>query len=174
MTTDQISKRDFLQFVFDRATYEQDELVDRWKQLDTKAQATTTIAGVFIAAAFAFVRNTGAQPLGYQKWMFATMLISLAATIGFAIFTMLIRTISLPLTTEEVAKMIKDVLEMPSKEFERRYEGLLVDTMDRWINALNETHGAVTAKARHLMFAQYSLLCSVGLALLLILLVIFM
>lgn len=161
------SSRDLLEFAFQRAEYEQDELSDRWKMLDAKAQATAAIAGVFIAAAFAFVRNSGPQPLGSPKWLFVIMLLGLATTVGFAVWSMLIRSVSLPPTAEEAAKMVRDAIDRPSGEYDRRFTGLLADSTDKWVVVLREVHEAVSVKAGRLAIAQYALLASVAIALLL-------
>jgi hypothetical protein len=161
------SPRELLEFAFERATHEQDELSDRWKLLDAKAQATAGIAGIFVAAAFAFARTAGPPPAGWEKWLLAALLVSLAVAIGFAVGSMLVRSVALPPTAEDAARMVGDAIARPPQEYERRYTGLLADSVDKWVGVLRDSHRAVNAKAGRLAVSQYALLASVALALVL-------
>ena len=54
-------KKSLIEFAYSRSKHEHDELSETWKLLDAKAQASAGIAGVLVAAAFAFVRNAALQ-----------------------------------------------------------------------------------------------------------------
>jgi hypothetical protein len=39
------------------------ELIDKWRNLEGKAQGVVTVSGIFLAGMFAFIRNPLLQPL---------------------------------------------------------------------------------------------------------------
>ena len=158
------SRTDFLTFAFERAEYEQDELSDRWKTLDAKAQSTATIAGVIMAAALVLVRNTNFDIPFLAQSLLIILLLALAATIASAVWSMQVMTVSLPTTAEDAARMVREAIARPTEELEDRYAGLLVDHIDKWILALAEVHEAVHVKAGRLKVAQFCLLAAVALA----------
>ena len=147
-----------LKFAFDRVTSEYTELSDVWKQVDTKAQATATIAGIFMAAAFAFVRNAAFQLTSTEKVLLSALLVLLLASISVAVRAMLIREVPMPPEPEAVAKMVEELLTQPETEYEERHASLLADTVNAWIPVNRELRSTVTSKASGVAWAQGALL----------------
>jgi lipopolysaccharide export LptBFGC system permease protein LptF len=152
------SKSELFRFTFDRAQYEHDHLSETWKRLDDKAQATATIAGIFMAAAFAFLQSSAVQLTSPQKWVLCAGVLFLVVAITLSVFSMLIQEVSLPPTTARAAKMVADVLAGDPKEFEERYDGLLADTIDPWVQVNAALTTVIARKGRQLLWGQRSLL----------------
>lgn len=104
------------EFALDRVQAEYDELTDTWKQLDSKSQATSTIAGIFVAASFAFIRNSALQLNGLEKTLLLLVLFSLVASILLAVSAMLVRTVPVPPTPENISEMVTELLDTPAEE----------------------------------------------------------
>ena len=82
---------ELLDVALERARYEYTELADNWKQLDSKAQATAAIAGVFLAASFA-----GRIWSIEQQVLAATLALSLIAAIGCSVLAMRVAGFEMP------------------------------------------------------------------------------
>ncbi len=61
-----------------------DELEDTWQRVDAKAQGAATIAGVFLAAVLAFVRELDALNY-FNKWLLTGGIVLLVASIAAAV-----------------------------------------------------------------------------------------
>lgn len=146
------------EFAFDRVQAEYGELSDSWKQLDSKAQATATIAGIFIAASFAFIRNSALQLTGLEKTLLLLVLASLIVSILLAVTAMLVRTVPVPPTPENIAEMVTDLLETLPEEHEERLGGLIADTINAWLPINRELRKELLVKAAKLESAQRALI----------------
>jgi hypothetical protein len=152
--------REFYEFALGHAKDEHDQLLDTWKQVDGKAQGTAAIAGLFLAAAFAFVRNTGLAISAEEKVLLAVTLTALVCSIGLSVWVLLIRDASSPLSASQVSKMVTDALTMPKEEASERYDGLLFDTLNVWAVVNDSLRLELSSKARFLSWAQRALLVS--------------
>ena len=163
--------REFYEFALDHARGEHDQLLDLWKQIDGKAQGTAAIAGLFLAAAFAFVRNTGLTTglaiTAQEKVLLGVTLAALVCSIGLSVWVLLIRDYSSPLSATQVSEMVTDALRMPKEEAAERYVGLLFNTLNVWAVANDSLRLEASNKARILGWAQRALLVSTIAALLL-------
>ena len=148
------------EFAFDRVQSEYGELSDSWKQLDSKAQATATIAGIFIAASFAFIRNSALQLTGLEKTLLLLVLASLIVSILLAVTAMLVRTVPVPPTPENIAEMVTDLLETLPEEHEERLGGLIADTINAWLPINRELRRELLVKAAKLENAQRALIAA--------------
>lgn len=146
------------EFAFARVQSEYDELTDSWRQVDAKAQATTAIAGVFMAAAFAFVRNSALGLGTAEKLILLALVIVLIASIMVSIRAMLVRLVPVPPTSEAVAQMITELLETPPEEHVERHAALVADTINAWIPVNRQLRVDLADKAGRLAIAQRCLL----------------
>lgn len=152
--------REFYEFALGHAKDEHDRLLDAWKQVDSKAQGTAAIAGLFLAAAFAFVRNTGLAITSQEKVLLGVSLFSLVCSIGTSIWVLLLREASSPLNATQVTTMVMDALRMPKEEATERYDALLFDTLDAWQAVTDSLRSQLDSKTRCLGWAQNALLVS--------------
>jgi ABC-type amino acid transport system permease subunit len=154
----QKTKADLFQFAFTSVEAEYKDLSETWKLLDSKAQANTAIAGIFLAAAFTFVRNANPPLTSGLKWFLLLTVVALVASIVLALLAMLVRTVpSLP-PSEQAASMVTEILEMPETELDDRYDGLVSDTVNAWLPVNGELQAANSKKASWLAASQWSLM----------------
>jgi len=69
------------------------DLVSTWQSLETKAQGTVAIAGIFLAASFNFAREIPAGTGYLQRGVLAVCVVALTAAILFAIGALRVRSI---------------------------------------------------------------------------------
>ncbi len=155
--------RKFVEFAFAHAKQEYLDYSDTWKLLDGKAQATATIAGIFVAAIFAFVRNLSMNLSGVEIALLCFGVISLCLSIGFAVRAMVIRDVMLPPTGKHILSESKEMLNSVSseRELEERYVRMLFDTTDSWTDSTEDLAGKVQEKGAVVAYAQWGLLFSI-------------
>lgn len=132
--------------------------------LDSKAQATAAIAGVFIAAVFAFVQDiSGRIPSLYIAFL-APSLGLLLLSIFFAVLGMwLQRTIGRP-TAEFVRQLILDLWKTDGPDaIGARAGGFYGDQVQEWLPALQRLRIIVRRKSRFVAASQLFLLLALGL-----------
>lgn len=155
--------KDLFKLALDRAGEEYKDFTETWKLLDVKAQATATIAGIFIAATFAFVRNTALQVSGLEIFLLILALILLLLCIYWAIRSMVIREVMVPPTAEEVLDESKRILESKpaNLELNERFVRLLSDSVDKWVKVNGDLKEKVHEKGNIVARAQWTLLFSI-------------
>ena len=154
------SKTDLLLFAFASAEAEYKDLSETWKLLDAKAQATTAIAGIFLAAVFNFVRPPASQLPVSLRVLLGLVVVALVASVLLALLAMRIRSVpSLP-ASEQAAAMVTDLLETAESEVQARHRGLLADTVNVWIPVNRKVQEANAAKAMWLERSQWSLMAA--------------
>lgn len=164
-----VTKKEFIEFVFDRADHEHAELSEAWKLLDTKSQATTATAGVFVAAAFAFVRNTALDLTCSEVVLLALTVIALVISIYYAICAMQVKEIAMPPTGSEALNEIIAIFEKHTlpESLDDRYIGLLGDSAKKWTGVNEKLRQELENKARLLRRSHGSLLVALLFVLLL-------
>lgn len=153
-------KNEIMQFAYDCSAREHEELSDTWKLLDTKAQATAAIAGVFVAAAFAFVRNTSLNVGPTEKWLLSLALLFLTASILCAVLAMVVRPISMPLSGADAAKSVGDVLRQSESELPERQTNLIADAVTQWAGVNDEIRNALVSKGKRVEQSQAALVAA--------------
>ena len=163
MTTS-TSPRDLFEFAIARAEHEYGDLTDTWKLLDTKAQATAATAGVFVAAAFAFVRNTPHTLDWSEKALLASAILFLVGCIVFATKSMRIMEISMPPAAADVFDEAKAIwaLRSESENLDERFVRLIATVGDDWRAVNSEIREVVNAKADAIDWAQNAILLALG------------
>ena len=152
------SKTDLLEFAFASAEAEYKDLSETWKLIDTKAQATTAIAGVFLAAVFNFVRPPGVSLAAPLTFLLGLSVGALVVSVLFALLAMRVRSVPALPASEEAARMVTDLLAMPEAELEARHRGLLADTVNVWLPVNRQLQAANATKASWLERAQWCLM----------------
>jgi len=154
------TKRQFYEFALERMKQEHSDLLDVWKQMDSKAQATASIAGGFLAAAFAFVRNSLLSLGIFEKTMLSAAVILLVVTIGFALASMRVRVTFSPLTGGQTLKTVEDILDKEAAEAAERYIRMLGTTLRAWAKVNDQLRKANESKSDNLRWAQSALFYS--------------
>jgi hypothetical protein len=156
--------RDFLEYSHDRAKGEYTELLDAWKQIDTKAQGATAIAGIFLAAAFAYAKSPTATFTVLEKCGLALVVLSLVSAVALAAWALMVRP-TFGLAASRTAIMATDALDAAagaSSELTRRYIGLLADTVNALGPVNRDLAASVNGKAWRVKAAYVAILCAAG------------
>jgi uncharacterized membrane protein len=158
-----ISATTFYEFALNSSEREYADLLDNWKWIDAKAQATGVISGVFIAASFAYMKNTDFVLNGIEKAVLVAVLVSLIAAIGFAVLAMHVRDLDgRPMGAEESRSRAEDAAGRPEDEHDERYLALLRLNVDAWVDVNRGFRDGVAEKANRLRMAQAFLLVAVA------------
>jgi hypothetical protein len=102
------TEEEILEKVLESYADEFKELSDTWKQLDQKAQGTTAIAGIFLAAVFAWAREVPKSMTSVELAILAIVTFLLVCSIGCALWSMRVRTATLPPFGKVTYEMAED------------------------------------------------------------------
>jgi hypothetical protein len=134
---------------------------DWWRALDTKAQGTVAISGIFLAGGFAFVDQLGHGTPRIILAMLVVAVASLIASIGLSVFALIIvPTATLP-TAKASMKECREVLAvMTPDEAHARGTNYLLDQSELWIECIDETAAVGDRKAERIQVAQWLVLAA--------------
>jgi len=158
---------DLIDLALERARYEYTELADNWKLLDTKAQATAAIAGVFLAAFFTFVYrdSDGAAGCGlpaviHWKVLPALLLVCLLAAIVCSLWAMWVTEVDMPPSGEWTWDAVKELLTptATADSLGRGMRRIKRDFVEDWLKANRVLEKYGQTKAAGVMWAQRALL----------------
>lgn len=141
------------------------ELSDTWRHVEGKAQGTITVSGIFLAAAFAFVRDlTGAGTGLLEKSVLAVAVGTLTATVILAVLSLRVREVVAPPLGESLDEMITDLSGLThAAEIAERLPRFIGDQLEMWKNANEAVDRVNKGKAGLVAWAQRLLLLSIGL-----------
>jgi uncharacterized membrane protein YgdD (TMEM256/DUF423 family) len=126
--------------------------------LDTKAQNTTAIAGVFLAAALAFLRGQALEQFvqfsgRYVVVFLGVSIILLLGSVLSCLIAMRIRGVIAPIGSVELIEMVNDILSLEPSEFtDATHENFLRDQIAAWQTTLRDTSNR--SKARAVLIGQ--------------------
>lgn len=156
------SPTDFFKFAVEASQAEYADILDNWKWIDSKAQATSTICGVFIAASFAFLKNSQFNLSSWEKVLLVALFVALISAIGFAVLAMHVReTSARPMGAAESHRRATDAAGRPPSEHDLRYLELLKVNAENWVEANEGFRKGIADKALRLRLSQAFLLAAV-------------
>ena len=129
-------------------------LGDRWKALETKAQGTVAIAGIFLAGAFTFIRNLHAGSPAVERWALAALAAMLGVAVGLAILALRVRAVPDPAPGVETERMAVAVCALTDDEIDERLPHLYGEQFTVWREVNQQTRENVQEKAKYLGWAQ--------------------
>ena len=112
------------------------ELAQDWHALDTKAQGSIAVAGIFLAGTFAFIRNlTATDATGFLVLLVVTVIALLAAVL-FGILALRIREVLVPPLGEQYKTLVDDLARAGDLDTnDDRFTNFLNDECGRWHEA---------------------------------------
>jgi hypothetical protein len=136
------------------------DLSDTWRHIDSKAQGTVAVAGIFLAAVFAFVRNlVTSAPGTSEKLLLVTGVLLLVAAVILSVFALRIREVVGPPLGQQIDGQIRALLQVTdTEELDERVPRFVGDQLTMWRNANLHAHGVNKAKADLVSWAQFVLL----------------
>ena len=137
--------------------YEYRDSADNWKVLDTKAQGSVAVAGIFIAGSLALAqRFTGGTAVASRIVLGVGALLLLIA-VGCALVVLKIRSVDAPPDGQSVSDLIKDVIAGGDPVSDERYVRHLHDRIKAWHKGNGQVSKANSSKATWLWAAQLCL-----------------
>jgi uncharacterized membrane protein YkvI len=146
-------------------SYEQEyrELGAEWRAIEAKAQGTVTIAGVFIASAFAFLNQLTESTTSLQRLLLASGITGLVATVLLSVVALRVRTIYQAPIGEDQYKPVMDLLKIKEADvLAERLPGLQHDRLDGWKSTNEKLTKERRKKAETLFAAQVVLVVTLA------------
>jgi hypothetical protein len=160
-----LMRRFLRQTALDSYREEYKEFADVWKSLESKAQGTVTIAGIFIAAAFTFAKDLATTRLDFYGNVFlGAAILLLIPTVICSVLVLWKRTVkSIPSgeTVEQCADALVQTTDDDLADHTRRF---LDQQSALWKETVASTKEAIARKAELLHAAQVLLLLAIGAA----------
>ena len=162
MTDAKEIKQNLHRSVVEAYSNEYKELADTWRNLETKAQNAITIAGIFIAGAFAYVRDIKLETHRTEKFLLGVCVCFLIASVVLSILALRLRKIAAPFMGDTLNKLVNDLLQVSEdQEFLERLPNYYEDQITLWQQVKNETQEANRSKARFLWWAHITLVLAI-------------
>ncbi len=144
--------------------------VEHWRSIETKAQASITMAGIFLAAGFALVRELDPSTTWWVRGLLLLGAVALMAAVAFAVLTLKVRTVAAPPPAGELQKLIDDFFrpqdDSTSQEGARNLQeetrNLLFDRIRLWQGSVQYAQEIIRSKAKQLLRAQLALLTALS------------
>ncbi len=138
------------------------ERADNWKSLETKAQGSITVAGIFIAGAFAYIDKGAAGMTPPQQLLVVAAVVSLVASVLLAVYALKIQEILPPPYGGFVKVNVERFLDIGDEaEFRERVEYFDYDLTSQWEEVLSVIDRQLRKKVDLLANAQASLVFAV-------------
>lgn len=138
------------------------DLSDKWKLLETKAQGTIAIAGIFVAAAGGFLRESMPAMGLIEKTLLMVAVALLFMSVVFAMCALWIRgVVSLPGGND-----IRAIVELMATlslddDYPERLPGLMRDQSTLWERTIESLAPVVASKSRWVLRAQMILMSAI-------------
>ena len=139
------------------------DLADDWKGLETKAQGSVAVAGIFLAALFAFVRELTANSGPLESVLLAVAVLTLLVSVGYAIAALRIRDIAASPLGKHLKPLVQHLLATPDLEANPdRATNFLNDHIRMWHETNENMHHENDRKAGHVLRSQVCLMAAIA------------
>lgn len=139
---------------------EYERLWDTWRHLDIKAQGSIAIAGIFLAAAFAFLKDVGSNMTVFETALLSAAVLLVIVTVLLAVLALRIKEVLDGPSGETIHGMAKDLIIACTSQEEqaerlRRFQG---DEMKLWCEAIDSLRRVNASKAILVLRGQCAIL----------------
>lgn len=140
------------------------DLNETWRHLDSKAQGTAAIAGIFLAAAFVFVREINAiKPSVWIRHGLVLAIGCLVTSVAMAVLALRIRQVSTAPLGAPVGELAEDLMTIADDaERAARMPAFLRDQARPWKEINDDIRAANENKAMYVSRAQGWLLAAIS------------
>ncbi|MFM0052797.1 hypothetical protein [Caballeronia grimmiae] len=146
------------------AETEYKSLSTTYETIDRKAQATSAVAGVFLAAVFALASRVDGSTNSIVVWLIFLLMIVLLACIVLAVGAMFARATELPPTAEQcLSECSPVILAADADSFRQERNRVYRKWADEWVKANRTVHAANQNKAMWLFLSQIAVLVAAAL-----------
>jgi hypothetical protein len=148
--------------VLDSYREENKELSETWRSLETKAQGAVAISGIFIAGAFAYIREVNLQGHRVEKIFLGTSILSLVVSVVLSIFALRARKVAAAPIGEYLDELVQDLLQLENDgELEERLPDFVKDQIRLWRIVVKAASATNKSKARYLLAAYVFLVLAI-------------
>lgn len=134
------------------------DLSDTWRNLDAKAQGIGAIAGIFLAALFAWARDIPASFGLTLRVLAVASIVLLVASIVVAVVALRVRRVAAPPLGDATGDMVRDILrKQRPEELGDRLVALCNDQIELWKATNADMAGVSEIKACRIGVAQGAL-----------------
>ena len=131
--------------------FEYKDLMESWKQFDTKAQASIAIFGIFSAAVFVFLRNAQFKPNLFEAACLLTSLLSIFVSMWESLKALKVHEISAPPSGAETWRVVRYVND------QEELAQVLESFGDAWVQTNRKLKSSVQEKAECIKSSQQAL-----------------
>jgi hypothetical protein len=143
------------------------ELYQVWRNLDTKAQGATAIAGIFVAGAFAFAEDFARSNSIAQKAVIGVFGFALGLSVLLSLSVLSVKTRWSAHVGRNIERLATDLLDLEDCELSPRLARFLGDQAMVWRMAVTSLRGSVASKSILLKRSQFFLGIGIVLAIVL-------
>ncbi|HEX8148175.1 MAG TPA: hypothetical protein VF591_13425 [Pyrinomonadaceae bacterium] len=148
------------------------ELTAAWRTLDTKAQGNVTIAGIFVAAAVAYLTKFE-RPGPGERFFLLFAILFLVTCIVLALVALFIRDVPPHYLGASLREMVEDLEGVTGEEFQAQLRYFYNLHAEQWESSRKRLSGANKVKGEYLLVSQVFLLLAIVSAAALVILKIF-
>lgn len=136
------------------------DLSTQWSSLDTKAQGAGTVAGIFLAGIFAFVRDISVGSPYLERLAISVAVALLVASIVCAIWAVMVREAD-EVSSHQFSEAVEELYALEDGASDERIRDFYRDQIGVWEEAVTDVKRVVDKKALLLKVAQGLLLVAV-------------
>lgn len=136
------------------------DLSTQWAGLDTKAQGTATVAGIFLAGVFSFVNSLPQSSSVAERLLMTVAILLLGMSILLALLTLRLRHVR-EVCARDFVSATEDLLGAKDGNPAERTRDFIRDQINLWFTAIDTIKTVVDRKARNLQLAQLMLVLAV-------------
>ena len=155
-------KESFLDKALDAYEVSYKELAANWRGLEVKAQGSITVAGVFIAASFAFLQRLTPELHDYEKVVLGLALLLLVASVLLAVRVLTVKSVPAPIFGDRIGRYAKSLHGVSDEAQFPQYALWTYETyFNEWEKVIAATQKLTLDKAGRLSQAQWFLQAAV-------------
>ncbi len=140
---------------------EYQELSETWRQLETKAQGTIAVSGVFLAAAFAFVRQLTASASIFERVLLIVGIALLVLSVSLSIWALRIRRVPKAPIGDAIDRLVSNLEQRGEQISQDRLANLVHEQTRMWRRTNESVQVANNGKAKRVFAAQCLLLSAI-------------
>ena len=139
------------------------DINETWRSIETKAQGTVAIAGIFAAGAFAFTRELLVNVNPTQRWLHVLTMAFLISSVIMAVWALFVRRTSGAPLGESMENIVRDLVlnDVPESELPQRLNNLQKEQAARWRSVNAELTTSNVTKGRLLRISQCLLVLAI-------------
>ena len=137
------------------------ELSETWRHIETKAQGTVAISGIFLAGVFAFIRFRWDDAGSAEALLLVLSMLLIVCSVIGSLMALRVRSVSAAPRGEQLHRLVEDLQDAGEAETPERIRRFLGDQIGSW-KSVNEAVQRINSnKAGWLMTAQVFLLAAI-------------